>query len=195
MVTLFTKSPIHPPNATTTMLKIFGIVSGDESKAFHTTTTGRRVNVFYGGYGFRLRTSSADQKIYLDLYNSAGNLVVQKYPIYWTYDFFSWIIDKKIGNMGFVEAKSKVVDEVEYFMYENFTLFRGATLSTFLDCINEGVIVYDIRMGLKDGGKFHDHGGGFRILRKNLGDLYENVTFFDISGNELKLSTYLPDTP
>ncbi len=48
----------------------------------------------------------------------------------------------------------------------------------FLKLIDEGMIMYDIRIGSygsgRNYGKAHDHGSGFRILERNLHHLFEN---------------------
>ena len=50
------------------------------------------------------------------------------------------------------------------------------SFTKFLNLIDKGLIMYDIRIGSyktgKDVGKAHDHGSGFRILEKNLTKLY-----------------------
>ncbi len=50
------------------------------------------------------------------------------------------------------------------------------SFTKFLNMIDKGLIMYDIRIGSyktgKNIGKTHDHGSGFRILEKNLKTLY-----------------------
>lgn len=50
------------------------------------------------------------------------------------------------------------------------------TLEKFLEMLDKGLIMFDIRMGsYKSGpkmGKPHDHGSAFRILEANISSLY-----------------------
>ena len=51
------------------------------------------------------------------------------------------------------------------------------TFSKFIDLVEQGIIVYDIRLGVyssgKNAGKPHDHGSGFRVLKNNIPKVFK----------------------
>lgn len=66
----------------------------------------------------------------------------------------------------------------EYFHFDKAEIYAAPSIDRFLDLIDEGVIMFDIRIGSyksgKNYGKPHDHGSGFRILEPNLRLLFQD---------------------
>lgn len=54
---------------------------------------------------------------------------------------------------------------------------KDLTLEKFIVAVKEGVIVYDIRIGVyrssKNKGKTHDHGSCFRVMKNNLNKVFD----------------------
>ena len=69
------------------------------------------------------------------------------------------------------------MDYISSKIVEEFKL-KPFQVENAIKLIDEGVIMYDIRIGSyssgRNYGKAHDHGSGFRILEKNIHLLYEN---------------------
>ena len=82
--------------------------------------------------------------------------------------------------MAFVSADTKQDNGIEKFHFNKATIFSEFKgLEFFLNMLEEGLIMYDVRIGAyKTGikkGKTHDHGSGFRIKRENMHILYKQT--------------------
>lgn len=88
-----------------------------------------------------------------------------------TLDFLFEDSGKYDVKKGHHAARNKVIRS-----FKKDFLLSGLTFSKFIDYIKEGLIVYDIRIGVyKTGnnfGKTHDHGSGFRISKENLDTVF-----------------------
>jgi hypothetical protein len=66
-----------------------------------------------------------------------------------------------------------------YFILILLKIYTNPRLDIFLDMIDKGLIMYDIRIGSyssgKQYGKPHDHGSGFRIQESKIGELYDDM--------------------
>jgi len=181
-MTLFTKSPVYPLRANTYIRDNFGV--DDEvypSKIIHTSFFGNRISHYKDGYGFKLESNDNDQKLYLRVFDRENNVIDTE--IYWTYPVLNDILNQKIHNVGFVEAKTKKEDGNEYFMYKKLTILMNPSIENFIKNINDGTIQFDIRIGIyrsgKNKGKPHDHGSGFRISKKDFSKLFETVELIE----------------
>ena len=89
---------------------------------------------------------------------------------------------QKISSLFFVSASSNKIEGLEYFHFNSAKVFLNFDFDKFLAAIENGAIMFDIRIGsYKSGkrfGKAHDHGSSFRIKRENISQLYEKI--FDL---------------
>ena len=174
MVTLFTKSPSHPPQANTLLRLKFG---KDEkgSKILHTTISGDKFNTFLGKYGFKLEINEKEKRIYILIKDLKSNTLID-FTCYYTFEDLKKIIEDKCKNIAFVTAKIKKENEKEFFHFEEAILLTGLIFEKFLDAIRRGDIFYDIRIGVygtgKNKGKTHDHGSGFRIRKNRMASVF-----------------------
>ncbi len=170
MITLFTKSPTHPPQANTLLRLRFG---KDENglKILHTTIPGDKFNTFLDKYGFKLEINEKEKRIYI-LIKDLKNDALIDFSCYYAFEDLKKIVEDKCKNIAFVTAKIKKNSEKEFFHFENALLLTGLTFERFLKAIKEGDILYDIRIGVyRTGimkGKTHDHGSGFRIKKDRI---------------------------
>ncbi|MEG1700165.1 MAG: MvaI/BcnI family restriction endonuclease, partial [Alistipes sp.] len=62
------------------------------------------------------------------------------------------------------------------FKFNKAEIYSQPSLARFLDLIDAGIIMYDIRIGSyssgRNIGKAHDHGSGFRIKENDICKLY-----------------------
>lgn len=177
-MTLFTKAPVYPLRANAYIRDNFGV--DDEvysSKIIHTSFFGNRISHYKGEYGFKLEANDNEQKLYLRIFDRENNIIDTE--IYWTYTILSDILNQKIHNIGFVEAKTKKENGNEFFMYKKLTILMNPSIENFIENINNGTIQFDIRIGVyrsgENQGKPHDHGSGFRISKKDFPKLFETV--------------------
>jgi len=174
MITLFTKSPSHPPQANTLLRLKFG---KDENglKILHTTIPGDKFNSSNKEYGFKLEINEKEKKIYILIKDLGSNTLID-FVCYYTFEDLRKIVDEKCKNIAFVTAKIRKEKEKEFFHFEKAILLTGLTFDKFLEAIKEGSILYDIRIGVygtgKSKGKTHDHGSGFRIKKEKIKQVF-----------------------
>lgn len=174
MVTLFTKSPSHPPQANTMLRLKFG-KDENGSKILHTTIPGDKFNTFLGRYGFKLEVNEKEKKIYILIKDLENNTLLD-FICYYTFEDLKKIIEEKCKNIVFVTAKIRKENDKEFFHFENALLLTGLTFNKFIEAIKSGDVFYDIRIGVygsgKNKGKTHDHGSGFRIRKNSISHVF-----------------------
>ena len=177
MLTLFTKSPDYPPNANTILRETFGVLSEKhpEHKILHTTVSGEKFNSFKENMGFKLSVDEKIGKIFLLIKNLQQDQILEN-NVFYDFDTVKKIVENKCKNIAYINAETKIVNNIEYFKYVGAVLLTGCTFPRFIDAVKKGIIVYDIRIGVynsgKNLGKTHDHGSGFRIPKRNIEKLF-----------------------
>ena len=84
------------------------------------------------------------------------------------------VIKGKLGkNLLFVLADSKKKGNLEYYHYTDAVYFSNLKVRTFKKLLKQGKIIWEFRLHLKPSGAIRDHGSGFRINRKFIGQLYK----------------------
>lgn len=173
-VTLFTRKPSFPLKANSYLVTNYGMVDPETGLLrLHTSMFANRDNSFFDTYSFRLINSSAERKIYLQIKTLAtGHTDI---AVGYTYDDIENSLTKKLKKLFYVEAETRQ-DDVEYFHFHTAEIYENPTLERFLQMLDEGLIMFDIRIGSYKSGKYkgkpHDHGSGFRIKAEKLKDLY-----------------------
>lgn len=178
-VTLFTKSPTMPVKANGFLKDNFG--SYDEQypniKVLHTSVFANQYNSHKSGFRFMLQLNGDERKLYLIVADETDNIVSSN--IYWTYDSLESCLCTKLRKLAYVSADTLIDDfGNEKFHFNKAIVFSELKgLDTFLQLIDEKIIMFDIRIGAyKTGTKAgmpHDHGSGFRIKREHMKKLYE----------------------
>lgn len=178
-ITLFTKSPDFPPKANTRLKEEYGIPYEDNEtlKKLHTSMFASRYNTFSNTYSFRLINERKNKVIRIGIYTADTKELIDDSTGY-TYDCLENILKKKLKDLFYVSAERKFEKGDEYFYFNKAEIYSNPTLDKFLKLIDEGLIMYDIRIGSyktgKNKGKAHDHGSGFRILEPNLHLLFKD---------------------
>lgn len=183
-VSLFTKSPTNPKKANAYLKDTFG--RGDsmfpELKSLHASMFGDRWNSVYDTYKMKLLVDRNQEKVTLQIKNIAG--ITLSDHVYWSFDNLKKAMSK-MSSLFVVIADTKIIDSQEYFHYNSAVVYHNLIFENFLDLLENGHVMFDIRIGVyKSGkkiGKPHDHGSGFRLVRSKVSQLYEK--FIKI-GNE-----------
>ena len=181
-LTLFTKSPSFPRGANAILKDTFG--KPDEKfpdiKVLHTSIFGDKFNSYISQYGFKLNVNNNAKRVELIAKRLSDSSSIET-DVYWTFDDLNTCIDSKLKALFVVLADSKTVEGTEHFHYTNAKVYIDLKFEKFLRALNNGTIMFDIRIGAyktlgrPNYGKPHDHGSGFRIRRDNLPDLFEEV--------------------
>lgn len=172
MVTLFTDAPTFPKKVNSVLREKFGQKDAEFGvKIIHSTFSALKFNTFVQKYGFKLDVNETDKKIFIKIKNLQTNNI-EDMGIYYTFDDLRMIIEKKCKYIAYIKAQSRKEGGKELFKFVQAFLLSGLTFEKFIDCVKNGLIVYDVRLGAyrsgKNKGKPHDHGSGFRVLKNNL---------------------------
>ena len=177
-ITLFTKSPSFPKGANAYLRDKFGTPYDDnpELKKLHTSMFADKSNNYAGKYAFQLVNDRKAECIYIVVY-SLETMKLLDMSCGYTYAALDKVLKKKMKSLFYVSAKTKTdKNGVESFHFHKADIYEEPSFDKFLKMIDNGLIMYDIRIGSyrsgKRYGKAHDHGSGFRILEKNLNKLY-----------------------
>ena len=175
-VTLCTKAPTFPYRANAYLLREFGTPYSEMPtlKRLHTSMFADHPNTYEGKYAFQLCNDRKVKEIRIEVYNRTGKLLDNSCG--YTYEVLEKILVKKLKNLFYVSADRKYESGEEYFNFTKADIYMQPSFENFLKLVDEGKIMYDIRMGSyksgKNQGKPHDHGSGFRIKPIDLPKLY-----------------------
>jgi len=178
MVTLFTKAPTHPKGVNTILREKYGEsdVKAGGLKTLHTTFSALKFNTFFGKYGFKLEVDEGKRRICI-LIKDLKIGKTENIEIYYDFDVIKEIIEKKLDYIAYIKAETKIENGKEFFKFNNATSLSGLTFEKFIKFVKEGLILYDIRIGVyrsgKLKGKTHDHGSGFRVLKNNINKIFK----------------------
>lgn len=165
-ITILTIQPL-PEGITTKLCEKFG-KSTNGTKRLNTTINAMRQNKVYGEPGFKL--SIHRSKITLE-HTKYDNMPIP----YWDKKTLQKNFERKYSrHLIYVHAESKGHGEEEKFHYTEAWHVYGFKFSKFMELLKEGHIKVEIRMGMQDSGKPHDHGTGFR-LPKNKFELFATI--------------------
>ena len=172
-VTLFTKSPNFPLKANAYLNNKFGTPyeNNPALNRLHTSMFASRFNTSKGKFSFRLINDRNVRLLRIGIYDINTKALIDS-NVGYTYDCLEKILNKKLKNLFYVSAERKYEDGEEKFYFNKAEIYFEPSFEKFLDLIDRGLIMYDIRIGSyksgKNYGKPHDHGSGFRILESNL---------------------------
>lgn len=183
-LTLCTQAPSFPRRANAYLLDKFGTPYEDhpDMKRLHTSIFANRRNTYENTWSFRLNNNRAAREIRIEIYHLDSQQVLDDTCGY-TYDVLEKKFAKKLKNLFYVSAERRFTDGTEEFFFTDADIYTTPSFERFLDLVDDGTIMYDIRRGCyqsgKRAGKPHDHGSGFRILPKNLYLLYTTHEHID----------------
>lgn len=177
-ITLFTKAPSFPKCANAYIRDTYGnpYESLPNLKTIHTSLFATQANSYMNKYGFQLINNRTEKKIYIGVYSLKSRKLIDCSCGY-TYEALKKVLNKKLKNLFYVIADTKTeANGKESFHFIKASIYEKPSFAKFLNMIDKGLIMYDIRIGSyktgKNMGKVHDHGSGFRIMEKNLCKLY-----------------------
>lgn len=178
-VTLFTKAPNFPIRANAYLKDRYGEHYPNNAvlKRLHVSMFASKYTLAYDKYNFKIINDKDNAVVRIGIFDPADNHLIDN-SVGYTYACLEDILKKKLKNLFYVSAQTSTIGTKEHFHFNKAEIFTNPTLKRFLKLIDDGVIMYDIRIGSyasgRNYGKTHDHGSGFRILEKNIHLLFEN---------------------
>ena len=177
-VTMFTKSPDFPTKANAYLNSRFGspYENNPGLNKLHTSMFASRFNTSNGKYSFRLINDRDARLLKIGVYDINTKTLLDNTAGY-TYDRLEKKLSKKLKSLFYVSAEREYRGNDEFFHFNKAEIYLEPSLECFLKLVDEGLIMYDIRIGSYQSGahygKPHDHGSCFRILAPNLRLLYD----------------------
>ena len=157
-VTLFSQKPRKPNLTSKKMLAKYGYTDKKGRLALYVTLKVSEPNP----QGLMLRVDEEKDKLYVS-HSKDGDL--------WFWNTNN--LKLKVERLLFVVADSKKIDGKEYFHYVEAYFLIGFNKNRFLQLIEQGKIVVDMRMYLKKSGAVRDHGIAFRGKFKDFKVCYD----------------------
>lgn len=176
-VTLFTKRPSFPNDANSILNTKFGTPypNNPTLNSLHTSMFANKGNTYMGKYSFQLCVDQEAKKILIQVSDLQSGNILDKSAGY-TFEEIEETLKNKLENLFYVSAKRQKSGGTELFLFHKADVYMHPSIERFINLLQEGEIMYDIRIGsYKSGanyGKAHDHGSGFRILPQSLGKLF-----------------------
>ena len=176
-ITLFTKAPTFPPSANAYLKDKYGIPYEENQslKKLHTSMFANKFNTSNGKFSFKL-INDTNGFIKIGIYDIETKQLIDD-NVGYTYESIDSILRKKLKSLFYVSAKREYRGNDEFFYFDKAEIYSKPSLTKFLNLLNNGLIMYDIRIGSYKSGRYygkpHDHGSGFRILEANIRLLYE----------------------
>ena len=175
-VTLFTKSPSFPKGANAFLKDNFGEPYEDmpEMRRLHTSMFANRGNSYRDQLSFRLVNDRVGGKITIEVSSRTGSILDNSCGF--NYSDIEEILHTKVKKLFYVTAQREYRQNKEWFHFTNAEIYEEPSFDKFLELLDNGDIMYDIRIGTyksgKNIGKPHDHGSGFRIKQSDICKLY-----------------------
>ena len=176
-VTLFTRRPSFPDDANSILNTKFGTPypNNPTLNSLHTSMFANKGNTYMGKYSFQLCVDQEAKKILIQVSDLQSGNILDKSTGY-TFEEIEETLKNKLENLFYVSAKRQKSGGTELFLFHKADVYMHPSIERFINLLQEGEIMYDIRIGsYKSGanyGKAHDHGSGFRILPQSLGKLF-----------------------
>ena len=165
MLTLATKAP-KPRGINRKLFEKYKYIDTEGYYNLHSTVYGSRNNP----QEFSLKYKEG--KLFLE-----NKLNIQAY---WDEDIFSDVLVSKSNEilLVFANTKGETKSGNEQFHYIEAYLLHSLNANKFHNAIEKDYLKVDIRIGTyrsgKNKGKYHDHGTGFRMKKKDFLTLYDN---------------------
>lgn len=110
------------------------------------------------------------ERDYVRLYHIDGLCAIE-----WQLDSLIDDLKKKLSNLLLVEAERRKSGGQEEFWYKEAYLLTGIIVEKFLEYIQNGTIVVDLRMHIAKNGVVRNHGTAFRLHRRYWDSCFNNT--------------------
>lgn len=94
--------------------------------------------------------------------------------IYWDMNSLQKKFEDKLPALIYVLADTKLINEKEYFHYNEAYLLRGFNFDLFKRMVKKDQILVEFRMYYRQNGSVRNHGTGFRIKIRKLYDCFDS---------------------
>ena len=164
---LFLKEPKWTDGLTAAKrVKEYGYVDDNGRTALYSAVTHKT-----SSHHFRMsvdRSASEGTKVWLDFKG--------QHIGFWSAEVLEKRLLEKHSETAFVSAHAKGKGKQEQFHYFGVTWCAQPSIEKFLSLIEQGGVLLELRMHLKENGAARNHGSAFRIQQNRIRDLYLKVS-------------------
>jgi len=167
VLTVATKSP-EPKGINKVLFEKYKYLDKEGKYNLHSTVCGSRKNPQ------SFKVAFEDKKLVLK--NKS------KIEAYWPISIFDDVLKAKSDKilLAFAETKGERKTKNEKFHFTEAYLLSNLDINKFKSAVENDKLKIDIRIGVyrsgKNRGKYHDHGTGFRINKRDFLHLFDNFT-------------------
>lgn len=164
MLTLFTLEPLpRGGDRDRLLLDNFGYSKRDNqrTKELHITLSCRR----YNNQGLKLSVEKDKIRV-----KGKG----KRLNIFWNMESVEEKFHKKLPALVYVLAQRKILDDIEYFHFNEAYLLTDFDFNSFKKMVRRDEIVVDFRMYYRPNGSVRNHGTGFRVKINRLYSCFKN---------------------
>ncbi|MBU4299255.1 glycosyl hydrolase [Patescibacteria group bacterium] len=167
VLTVATKSP-EPKGINKVLFEKYKYLDKEGKYNLHSTVCGSRKNPQ------SFKVAFEDKKLVLK--NKS------KIEAYWPISIFDDVLKAKSDKilLAFAETKGERKTKNEKFHFTEAYLLSNLNINKFKSAVESDKLKIDIRIGVyrsgKNKGKYHDHGTGFRINKRDFLHLFDNFT-------------------
>jgi hypothetical protein len=164
VVTLFAKTPEwHPVGSRERLLDLHGYRDGNGRWSLYTSIYARRPNP----QGWQLEFNPSSRRLVAHRHGAP--------QVYWPESVLAARLREKHTETIFVTAHAITQGETELFRYDHVVHCKDASISNFIDLINERAAFHDFAMHRRPDGTARDHGFLFRMGKGHLTRLFATV--------------------
>ena len=160
---LFLKEPTWIDGLThAERVKKYGYIDENGRQAMYST-----VQIKRNSHGWIFRIAKREQTVFMRFHDED--------VAFWTFDVLKKRLLEKHSETVFVAAHARGVGKQEEFHYYSVTWCRDPAIDAFIDLIETGNVLLELRMHIKPSGSVRNHGSAFRIKQNKLSHLYRDV--------------------
>ena len=137
----------------------YGYVDDNGRNALYST-----VQIHRNSHGFAFRIDRKASKVFMTF--------TEQDVAYWTFETLATRLREKHSEAVFVAANARGEGREEEFRYYAITWCREPSVEAFVEMIETGDVMLELRMHLKPNGSVRNHGSAFRIKQRRIADLY-----------------------
>lgn len=95
---------------------------------------------------------------------------------FWDFTDLKKRLREKLHETAFVDAKTRNSGPLEEFRFQRLTYCMNPSVEAFLDLLDRGEVILEVRMHVRNSGSVRNHGSAFRIKKRSIPFLYASVT-------------------
>lgn len=140
-------------------IRQFGYVDDNGRRAMYST-----VQIRPNSHGLGFRIDHESERLYMQFES--------RDVAYWAFSILAKRLNEKHSEVAFVAAHARGSGKAEEFRFYGVTWCCDPSIADFVELIDAGDVVLELRMHITPGGSVRNHGSAFRIRQNRIPALY-----------------------